>query len=170
MLIERAFYVNVSRVHFLNQGDDADLQSLLEDEQTQEEPPAVCTCEEKCAAGAVNMECELCAKDMAGCTGKEPEPEQPEETPASEKPEKASGLNPAVILLVLAVMGGIGVVIYLKFIKKKPQSATTHDPDDYDYDDGVEIPDEEEIEIEDEEAEEPDADGGGDEEREDQLK
>ena len=142
---------------------------MLEDEQTQEEPPAVCTCEEKCAAGAVNMECELCAKDMAGCTGKEPEPEQPEETPASEKPEKASGLNPAVILLVLAVMGGIGVVIYLKFIKKKPQSATTHDPDDYDYDDGVEIPDEEEIEIEDEETEGPDADGGGDEEREDQL-
>ena len=74
-----------------------------------------------------------------------------------------------IILLVLAVMGGIGVVIYLKFIKKKPQSATTHDPDDYDYDDGVEIPDEEEIEIEDEETEGPDADGGGDEEREDQL-
>ena len=53
---------------------------------------------------------------MTECGGKEPEP--PEETPAPEEPEKAAGLNPAVLLLVLALMGGIGVVIYLKFIKK----------------------------------------------------
>ena len=69
-----------------------------------------------------------------------------------------------MLLLVLALMGGIGVVIYLKFIKKKPQTTATHDPDDYEYDDGEEIPDEEEIEIEDEESEEPDTDGGGTEE------
>ena len=99
---------------------------------------------------------------MTECGGKEPEP--PEETPAPEEPEKAAGLNPAVLLLVLALMGGIGVVIYLKFIKKKPQTTATHDPDDYEYDDGEEIPDEEEIEIEDEESEESDTDGGGTEE------
>ena len=44
-----------------------------------------------------------------------------------------------MLLLVLALMGGIGVVIYLKFIKKKPQTTATHDPDDYEYDDGEEI-------------------------------
>ena len=77
-----------------------------------------------------------------------------------------------MLLLVLALMGGIGAVIYLKFIRKKPQTTATHDPDttathdpdDYEYDDGEEIPDEEEIEIEDEESEEPDTDGGGTEE------
>ena len=58
ILIDRANEDKETAVHFLNQVDDADLQSLLEDEQTQEEPPAVCTCEEKCAAGAVNMECD----------------------------------------------------------------------------------------------------------------
>ena len=78
--------------------------------------------------------------------------------------EKAEGLNPAVLLLVLALMGGIGAVIYLKFIRRSLKTTDTHDPDDYEYDDGEEIPDEEEIEIEDEESEEPDTDGGGTEE------
>ena len=40
---------------------------------------------------------------MTGCTGKEPEP--PKEPTEPEKKEPA-GVNPAVLLLVLAVMGG----------------------------------------------------------------
>ena len=95
---------------------------------------------------------------MSACTGKEPKPEITE-PPAPEEPEKTPRMNPAILLVVLLAMGGIGAVIYLKFIKKKPQAAT-HDPDDYEYDDGEEIPDEEEIEIKDEESEEPDTDGG----------
>ena len=46
----------------------------MEDGQTTEETPAVCNCTEKCAAGAVNTACPVCAVDMAGCMGQEPEP------------------------------------------------------------------------------------------------
>ena len=162
ILIDRANEDKETAVHFLNQVDDADLAALTEEGQTEEETPAVCTCTEKCEAGAVDTNCPVCSVNMTECGGKEPDP--PEETPAPEEPEKAAGLNPAVLLLVLALMGGIGTVIYLKFIRKKPQTTATHDPDDYEYDDGEEIPDEEEIEIEDEESEEPDTDGGGTEE------
>ena len=165
ILIDRANEDKETAVHFLNQVDDADLAALTEDGQKQEEPPAVCNCTEKCEAGAVNTDCLVCATDMSSCTGKEPEPEIPE-TPAPEKPEKTSGLNPAVLILVLAIMGGIGAVIYLKFVKKKPQSANPHDPDDYEYDEEGEIPDEEEIELEDGESGELDADGDGGEESE----
>lgn len=166
ILIDRANEDKETAVHFLNQVDDADLAALTEDGQTQEETPAVCTCTEKCEAGAVDTNCPVCSASMTECAGKEPEPT--EETPTPEEPEKAAGLNPAVLLLVLALMGGIGAAIYLKFIRKKPQTTATHDPDDYEYDDGEEIPDEEEIEIEDEESEEPDTDGGGTEESGDQ--
>ena len=34
---------------------------------------AQCTCESKCAEGAVNGECPVCAPDPSGCTGKAPE-------------------------------------------------------------------------------------------------
>ena len=46
----------------------------MEDGETAEETPAVCNCTEKCAAGAVNTACPVCAVNMAECTGQEPEP------------------------------------------------------------------------------------------------
>ena len=132
----------------------------MEDGQTTEETPAVCNCTEKCAAGAVNTACPVCAVNMAGCTGQEPEPTPDPETEPEPETEPA-GLNPAFLLVVLAALGGIGALVYFKFIKQKPKTKGSDDLDDYDYGADEELPEDETWETEPEEA-----DGGGDEESE----
>ena len=107
ILIARANEDKETAVHFLNQVDEADLEALMEDGETAEETPAVCNCTEKCAAGAVNTACPVCAVNMAECTGQEPEP-TPDPDTEPEPEQEPAGLNPAMLLVVLAVLGGIG--------------------------------------------------------------
>ena len=115
--------------YFLSMTDEADLLAAAEAAGVEQ---AACSCSEKCAAGAVNTDCPVCAVNMTECAGVEPEPVETEETgePAPEEAEPETGGNMGMLLLVLAVavIGG-GAGWYFKIYRPKHEKAAEPEED-----------------------------------------
>lgn len=120
------------KTYFLNPVDTDDLTALAEEAETE---PVACTCTEKCVAGSIDMDCPVCAANMTECAGKAPEPVATEEpvTEEPKEPEPSSGMNPAVLAVLLLLLAGGGVFAYMKLIKNKPKTKGNTNLDDYDY-------------------------------------
>ena len=113
--------------YFLNVVDEADLLAALE--ASGGELPA-CSCAEKCAAGAVNTDCPVCAVNMTECAGAEPEPEPTEEPEPELEPAQEAGSPAGTLLLALAVVvigGGAGW--YFIIYRPKQEQATQAEED-----------------------------------------
>ena len=122
--------------YFLNVVDEADLLAAAEAAGVEQ---AVCSCSEKCEAGAVNTDCAVCSVNMSKCVGVEPEPEPTEtEEPAPEEAEPETGGNARMLLAVLAVaLVGGGAAFYFKVLRPKQQQAGEPEEDygEEDYED-----------------------------------
>lgn len=125
------------KTYFLNPVDTDDLAALAEES---EEKPVACVCTERCAAGAVNMNCPVCSANMTECAGREVQPEPTEEPEEEKEPEpepKKSGNARGIlaVLLLLALAGGGGAYAYLKFVKNKKAAKPSADLEDYEFED-----------------------------------
>ena len=139
------------QTYFLNMVDEADLLAAMQ--AAGGELPE-CSCADKCAVGAINTDCIVCAVNMGECQGKAPEPSpvvEPEPDPEPEQPKATGNGGMLLLALAVAVIGG-GTGWYFKIYRPKKQQAADA-AEDYgdDYDDTPPWDDEDETESEGEE-------------------
>lgn len=149
---ENVFYLIIDNqredknVYFLNAVTEQDLMALAEaaKEDDKAAVPEVCTCKDKCEAGAVNTDCALCSTDRTKCLGAEKVTEEvkPEQT------AQASGTSGIILIAVLgvALLGG-AALWFFKFRKPKANVKGPVDLDDYEFEDDEEEDTPDEVEI-----------------------
>lgn len=113
------------QAYFFSVVDEADL--LAAAEAAGVELPA-CECTEKCAVGAINTDCPVCAVNMSECVGTEPEPEPVEEPDLQPEPEQKSNTGTLLLILAVALIGG-GAGWYFKIYRPKHQRAEQPEED-----------------------------------------
>lgn len=121
-----------NNVYFLNTVTIEDLMALAEksgDDLSSSIPfDDDCICTDKCEAGAINEDCEVCKKDWTVCVGKAAQPSDPKETP-----EKSGSHIGIIIFIVIAVLAALGVGIYVKIIRPKKNGKDKYDDEDEEY-------------------------------------
>ena len=116
------------QTYFLNMVDEADLLAAIQ--AAGGELPE-CSCSDKCAVGAINTDCTVCAVNMSECQGKAPEPApvvEPEPDPEPEQP-KATGNGGMLLLALAVVVVGGGAGWYFKIYRPKKQRAAESEAD-----------------------------------------
>ena len=116
------------QTYFLNMVDEADLLAAMQ--AAGGELPE-CSCVDKCAVGAINADCAVCAVNMSECQGKAPEPApvvEPEPDPEPEQP-KATGSGGMLLLALAVVVIGGGAGWYFKIYRPKHEKAAVPEED-----------------------------------------
>lgn len=117
------------QTYFLNMVDEADLLAAMQ--AAGGELPE-CSCADKCAVGAINTDCTVCAVNMGECQGKAPEPAPVVEPETDPDPEQSGNNSGGMLLLALAVVGIGGVAgWYFKIYHPKKQRAADAAEDAY---------------------------------------
>lgn len=114
------------QTYFLNMVDEADLLAAMQ--AAGGELPE-CSCVDKCAVGAINADCAVCAVNLSECQGKAPEPApvvEPEPEPEPEQPKNSGGM--LLLVLAVVVVGG-GAGWYFKIYRPKKQRAAESEAD-----------------------------------------
>lgn len=143
---DNTFYLIIDKardsenVYLLDTVKESDLLSMAEKDTEQPsqsaipEPEPVCSCKEKCMAGEVNTDCQVCTLSLKDCTGKEPKPAEDSES----KPEKSEKSSiGTLILAALAALAAGGIGWYFKIYKPKKALDDAEDLDEL-IDDGEE--------------------------------